>query len=414
VEYANGVRLNVKRTNFTPEQVGVTVSIGRGVRDLPLHGPPLDWAINNVFIRAGLKGLDYESVQSLLADKRFGASFLANELAFALTGTTRARDLDVQLQVLAAYCVAPAFRGGVFEQSRNGYMDIIRGWQTDPYHLLQTDLQGLLKSGDFRYTQPTLEGMRTARVQNLRDLLVPELQYEYMEITIVGDINVDDAISSVGKTFGALNSRHPSAESPTADGPFPPATQLPIVFTHDGGDNQGAAAIAWPSADMLSDGKRFYVLTMLTSIMNTRLSDRLRASLGTSYAGQVAYWSPEVGPESGGVLVATTDISPANENSFFEEVAKISADLRTNPISQEELDRARTPRSTNLKTSMALNGFWMHWLDLSQRDPRRLDFARNAMMYLTSMEAKDVQAAAQEYLKDDVAWKVVYHKAQPR
>jgi hypothetical protein len=63
---------------------------------------------------------------------------------------------------------------------------------------------------------------------------------------------------------------------------------------------------------------------------------------------------------------------------------------------------------------MALNGFWMHWLDLSQRDPRRLDFARNAMMYLTSMEAKDVQAAAQEYLKDDVAWKVVYHKAQPR
>ena len=147
-------------------------------------------------------------MQSLLADKRFGASFLANELAFSLTGTTRARDLDVQLQVLAAYCVAPAFRGGVcFEQSRNGYMDIIRGWQTDPYRLLQTDLQGLLKSGDFRYTQPTLEGMRTARVQNLR--VGPELQREYMEITIVGDVNVDAAISSVDKTFGALESSPP-------------------------------------------------------------------------------------------------------------------------------------------------------------------------------------------------------------
>jgi zinc protease len=147
--------------------------------------------------------------------------------------------------------------------------------------------------------------------------------------------------------------------------------------------------------------------------MNTRLSDRLRASLGTSYAGHVAYWSPEVGPESGGVLVATTDISPANENLFFEEVAKISADLRTNLISQEELDRARAPRSANLKSSMALNGFWMHWLDLSQRDPRRLGFARNAMTYLTSVEAKDVRAVAQEYLKDDASWKVVYHKAQP-
>ena len=111
--------------------------------------------------------------------------------------------------------------------------------------------------------------------------------------------------------------------------------------------------------------------------------------------------------------MATTDISPANENVFFEEVAKISADLKANLISQEELDRALTPRVANLKTSMALNGFWMHWIDLSQRDPRRLEFARNAMAYLTSVEPKDLQVVAKEYLRDDVAWKVVYHKAAP-
>jgi zinc protease len=413
VEYANGVRLNVKQTQFTPDEVGVTVSIGRGVRDLPLLGPPLDWAINNVFINAGLKALDFESMQALLADKRYGTSFFANDLAFALSGTTRARDLDVQLQVLTAYCVAPAFRGGAFEQSRHAYMDIIQGWQTEPYRLLQSDLQGLLKSGDFRYTQATLEGMRTARAQNLRDFLVPELQNEYLEITIVGDVNVDDAISSVSKTFGSLKARHPNTEPPAADGPFPPTTTSPIVRTHDGGDIKGAAAIAWPAAGMLSDGKRFYTLTMLTTVMNTRLSDRLRASLGTSYAARVAYWSPEAGPESSGVLVATTDISPVNENVFFEEIAKMSADLKAGPIAQEELDRARTPRAANLKTSMGLNGFWMHWLDLSQRDPRRLEFARNAMRYLISVEVKDLQVVAREYLRDDVAWKIVYHKATP-
>lgn len=413
VEYANGVRLNVKRTQSTPEQVEVAVSIGNGVRDLPLRGPPLDWAINNAFISAGLKALDYESMRALLADKRYGTSFLAKDTAFALTGTTRARDLDVQLQVLAAYCVAPAFRVGVFEQSRNGYIDIMQGWRGDPYRLLQLELQGLLKSGDFRYTQPTLEGIRTVRVRSLRDFLVPELQNDYLEITIIGDVNVDDTVSSVGKTFGSLRPRHPNAVPPAADGPFPRATPSPMVRTHNGGDNQGAAAIAWPAADMLSDGKRFYALAMLSTVMNTRLSDRLRAALGTSYAARIAYWSPEVGPESSGALMATTDISPANENVFFEEVAKISADLKANLVSQEELDRALTPRVANLKTSMALNGFWMHWIDLSQRDPRRLEFARNAMAYLTSVEPKDLQVVAKEYLRDDVAWKVVYHKAAP-
>jgi zinc protease len=378
---------------------------------LPLHGPPLEWAVNNVFIRAGLKGLDHESMQALLADKRFGASFLADELSFHLGGATRPRDLDVQLQVLAAYCVAPAFRSGVFEQSRNGYMDVIQGWQGDPYRLLQAELQGLLKSGDLRYAQPTLAGMRTAHVQNLKDSLVPELQKEYLEITIVGDVDADEAVSAVGRTFGALKARHPGTGSPTSDGAFPAATDSPIVRTHEGGDNQGAAAIAWPSADMLSDGKRFYALTLLTTIMNTRLSERLRAALGTSYAGRVAFWSPEVGPESGGALVATADISPANENLFFDEIAKIAADLKVNVVAQEELGRARTPQAANLKSSMALNAFWSHWLNLSQRDPRRLEFARNAMTYLNSVEANDVRAVAQQYLKDDVAWKVVYHKA---
>jgi zinc protease len=275
---------------------------------------------------------------------------------------------------------------------------------------LQTDVQGLLKSGDLRYTQPTLEAMHSLRVKDLKDFLAPELQNGYMEITIVGDVNVDEAISSVGKTFGSLMPRHPNSESPIADGPFPQATASPIVRMHEGGDNQGAAAIAWPAADMLSDGKRFYALTMLASVMNGRLSQSLRASLGTSYAGRVAYWQSEVGPESGSRVVAATDISPVNENVFFEEITKISTDLKTNMISQDELDRALNPRIANLKTSMALNSFWMHWLNLSQRDPRRLEFARNAMTYLKSIKPEDVRAAAQEYLRDEVAWKVVYHK----
>lgn len=412
VQYANGVRLNVKRTQFTPDQVGVTVGIGRGVRDLPTNGPPLDWAINNVFIRAGLKALDYDGMQALLVDKRYGTSFLATQEAFALSGTTRPSDLDTELQVLAAYCTAPGLRGGVFEQSRNGYMDIMQGWQSDPYHLLQLDFQGLIRSGDPRYTQPTFDGMRAVRVRDLRDAIVPELANEYMEITIVGDVKVDDAIASVGKTFGAFKPRHPKTSPPIADGPFPQATSSPVVRTHAGEESKGAAAIAWPATEMLADGRRFYALSMLAAIMNTRLSDRLRAALGTSYAGQVGYWPSEVGPESRSVMVALADISPSQESLFFEEIAKISLDLKSTPVSQEELDRAQKPRIANLATSMSLNGFWMHWLNLSQRDPRRLEFARHAMTDLKSIEPKDVQAAAEEFLRNDVAWRVVYHKAR--
>ena len=108
---------------------------------------------------------------------------------------------------------------------------------------------------------------------------------------------------------------------------------------------------------------------------------------------------------------AFADISPPQEALFFEGVAKIVADLKAAPISQEELDRAQKPRIANLLTSMSLNGFWMHWLNLSQRDPRRLEFARHAMTYLKSVTPADVQQAAREFLEEETAWRVVYHKA---
>jgi zinc protease len=232
-----------------------------------------------------------------------------------------------------------------------------------------------------------------------------------MEITMVGDVNIDEAIEAVGKTFGAFKPRQPTTIQPAADGPFPAAAPSPVVRPHEGGDTQGAAAIAWPAAEMLADGKRFYALTMLAAVLNSRLSDRLRTELGTSYAGRVAYLPSEVGPESRSVFEAFADISPSQETLFFDGVAKIVADLKAAPISQEELDRAQKPSIANLLTSISLNGFWMQWLNLSQRDPRRLEFARNAMTYLKSVTPADVQQAAQEFLKEETAWRVVYHKA---
>ena len=81
---------------------------------------------------------------------------------------------------------------------------------------------------------------------------------------------------------------------------------------------------------------------------------------------------------------------------------------RTWQLAQEEFDRAQKPRVARLEASIPTNGFWAHWLDLSQRDPRRLDFAKNALAYLKSVTPQDVRVAATTYLRDDASWRVVF------
>ena len=408
LSFANGLRLNVKKTTFAKDQIGVNVSIGRGYGDLPVNRPTLGWAIDNAFVRGGLEAIDYDTMQSVLAGKRFGVSFLLNGSAFDLFGSTQASDLDTQLQVLAAYCIAPGLRRAVFEQSRHAFIELIPRWHSEPYQELLMSLGGLLHPDDRRLAQPDIEDVKSARLEEFRDMLHSELEDAPIEITIVGDLEVEATIRSVAKTFGSMKPRSPAKLRYSPEGPFVRASATPLTLYHQGKEDQGAAATAWPTVDMLSNPGRFYALAMLAEIMNTRLSERLRPVLGTSYASAVDSWQSEVSPEMTGVFVARADVSPSSSQLFFDEVLKLAAELRTAPVSQDEFDRAQKPRIARLQASIPTNGFWAHWLDLSQRDPRRLDFAKNALTYLKGVTPRDVQAVATAYLRDETSWRVVY------
>jgi zinc protease len=412
--FANGVRLNVKKTPFAKDQVGVNVSIGHGYGDLPLNRPTLGWAILNAFVRGGLQAIDYDTMESVLAGKRFGVGFLSSGSAFDLSGSTQASDLDTQLQVLAAYCIAPGLRRAVFEQSRNAFLELIPRWQSEPYQELLMSLEGLLHPDDRRLAPPSLEGVKSARLEDFRDMLHSELEYAPIEITIVGDVEVEAAIRSVANTFGSMKPRSPEKFPYVPQGPFARPSTTPLTLFHQGREDQGAAAIAWPTVDMLSDPRRFYALAMLAEIMNARVFERLRPALGTSYASAVDSWQSEVLPESGGAFVARADVSPDTSQLFFDEVLKVAADLRTATVSQDEFDRAQKPRIARLQASIPTNGFWAHWLDLSQRDPRRLDFSKNALTYLKGVTPRDVQAVAITYLRDEASWRVLYRSEHDR
>jgi zinc protease len=407
--FANGVLLNFKHTDFAKNQIIVTVSVGRGQQDMPRDRPSQQWAILNAFIRGGLKGLDYPTMQTLLSDKQYGAFFTPGPSSFTFIGSTRPADLHLQLQVIAAYCTAPAFRPAAFEQSRSAHLEIYTRWQSEPLRELQLTLGGLLRSGDARFLLPTTEELRTARIEELRELLLPSLARHPIEVTIVGDVDAQSAIHFVGDTFGAMKLKTTATSTTVPFGAFPPASATPVTLYHEGGEDQGAASIAWPTVDMLSDTRRFYALAMLAEIMNARLFERLRAVLGTGYAVTVASSQSEFEPE-GGIFHIETDISPDNAHQFFEEVSGVVADLRINPVSQEELDRAKNPRIARLTASLSTNGLWSHWLTLAQRDPRRLDFPRHAMSDLKSVSAEDIERVANEYLADETAWRAVMRK----
>ncbi|HEV2630816.1 MAG TPA: hypothetical protein VGV41_19505 [Pseudolabrys sp.] len=108
-----------------------------------------------------------------------------------------------------------------------------------------------------------------------------------------------------------------------------------------------------------------------------------------------------------GYFLAGTELAPAKMPLFFSVTQSIAADLQAQPISADELDRARNPSAEAMIARRQSNAYWAGSLVGAQVDPRRLDIIRETLPALKRVTAADVQRVAQTYLSETKAWKAI-------
>ena len=406
VRFENGVRLTVKPTKFRDDQILVQVRVGDGLRSVPADRASPAWAASSAFPEGGLDQISAQDIDQVLRSKIVGREFGIGEDAFTLAGSTRADDLDTQLQLLAAYVAHPGWRPAPFERMRKAAPTILDQLGATPAGVLNRDLGALLHAGDRRWGVPSRDEIAAETPDQLKALIQPALGQGPIEVVVVGDTTVDNAIAAVAATFGALPARPAPAPQPMADGVrFPAPTTRPIVLTHAGREDQAIGLIAWPTDDFLSDTQRSRTLTLLGEVLQMRLTDQIRKAEGLTYSPQ-ADASPSQAFAHYGYLSARVEIPPPRLDGFFKDVAAITADLRAKEISPDEMERAKTPAVDSLEKRRQTNEYWLAALAGGQTDPRRLTAIRTSEVQLQRVTAADLQRAAQTYLDDSKAWKL--------
>jgi zinc protease len=311
------------------------------------------------------------------------------------------------MQVLAAFLTSPGWRPEFFQQSLASLSDGLAKLDVNPMSLFGAKFSGFLHSGDVRWETPTLDDVAKARFEDVKAIVEPVLAISPIEVTMVGDITVEQATRSVAATLGALPPRQPSpyAAPKAGDIRFPAPTPTPIVLTHRGRPDQGAAAIAWPTTDVFADSESA-ARRLLVNIMQLRLVEELRVQAGATYSPSTTAHASLTFPGYG-YIGAYAEIPPDKAHLFYETVAKVAADLREKGPTADEFERARKPELDSLERAVQTNGFWSSFLAGAQTDERRLDLIRQARPRLEQVTAADVQRVAQKYLTDAKAWKLV-------
>lgn len=406
VTFANGVRLTVKPTAFQDEQILVSARSGIGERGLPTDRSTPQALAAAVFTQGGLGRLSFDELQRTLTGRTYSASFSVGGDSYQLNGSTRPADLNLQMQVLAAYMTDPALRPAPFQQIKGIFPQLIAQQMATPGGAFQVQASGLLASGDKRETFPSADEVSAWTIEDLREGVTSGLASGPIDVIVVGDVTVEDAIAAVAPTFGALPARGPDpAPAPGAtELRFPAPTATPVRLTHNGPAASALAYIAWPTTDQVGDRTEARRVAILAEVLKLRVLEEIRERQALAYSPGTSASASDVYENYGSISI-TAETAADKLDAFYAAVEGITASLRDAPPGEDELNRARLPVIEALRRSQAGNPYWLVQLNEVAGNPSSMEQTLTHISDLEAVTTADIQSLAQQYLRSDTAWR---------
>ena len=405
VDFKNGVRLNLKKTDFKANQILINLAFGSGRTSEPLNKPGLAALSTKVINESGLGTLEKDEIERAMAGKNTDVFFGVAEDHFYFKGETVTREVPLLFQLLYAHLVDPGFREDAYtlsmERFRQKYMELSSS--IDGAMVLSGSR--FLAGGDNRFGLPPFEEFKQLILEHVRSWIETSLRTDEIEVSIVGDFDVDSVIKLAAKYLGTLSFHtevHKSAESRLPEFPVGRSRNISVATKIP----KGMVIVAYPTEDLWNI-RRTRRLSVLADIVSDRLREQIREKLGSAYS-TFAFNRPSRAYPEYGVFQAGVYINPEEANMLVNKVKKIVSALAADGATQDELRRAIAPTLTSIKEMMRKNSYWLNTvLTGSKKHPQRLDWSRTIMKDYASIAKEEVSNIAKKYLVDDNAATII-------
>ncbi|MGD9419350.1 MAG: M16 family metallopeptidase [Verrucomicrobiota bacterium JB025] len=397
---SNGVRVNLKRTEFEKDRIRMMARIGSGKLSQPDGKPMFDRFATALFEGGGLGKHSVDELQQVLAGKNVYSSLSVDEDAFVISGGTTPSDFALQCQLMCASIIDPGFREEAMWQFQKAIPMLEQQLKHTPAGP-QMETSAWMHGGDSRYQAADSAQLKSYTIDDAKSWLMPELTGGYLELSIVGDFTAEEVEPVILATFGALPKRAAKApEMADARAISMPAAPAEKEFTYQSKVPQGIASAYWKTPGLRGNIPQYRRLNVLADILGDRLREEIREKLGASY-------SPSAGAGGSDALtgigyLATQSVGkPEDLELLLETMRSLANQLAAEGASADELDRAMAPMLGQLKKTLRENSYWLSTvMSQCQSDPEKIELARNRDDDYASITLDEINALAKQYLSD--------------
>ncbi|TVP81453.1 MAG: insulinase family protein [Puniceicoccaceae bacterium] len=403
LRFENGLRLNVKTTDFEAGRVRVALRIGEGQLAHEPKDRALPFFAERAFLEGGLGHYTRNEWGRILAGQTVSLGFSIDPELLRLTGTCSPEDFNTQLELITAYLMDAGWREDGMALAQRRLAPFYRSLATTVDGVLANQVDRYLAGGDLRFGVPELEKVEAVSPKDVREFLEPMLSSGYLELSVVGAIDTEAVIEAVARTLGALPARDESPREfvERRIGPeFPEVTPEIQQFTVESDLPRALSVVAFPTVDRVREIETTRTLNIVASIMRDRLRVAIREALGEAYSPS-AYNRPSDVFPGFGVFLATNGTDPGQTDRMTKLIAEVVSGMVDEPITEDEFDRAIRPILSFLDEYLRDNSYWLGQVLLrSQSHPWHLEWARTLRHTYETMTLEQVQSVTEEFLSE--------------
>ena len=407
VVFDNNVRLNIKKTPYQKDVISISVALGQGELFFPPEHLGFKWFAPNMLSLAGLEAHSADEIQTIMAGKTVGTSISFGAQRMYMSGATVPENLGDQLNLMAAYATAPGYRGEAKTRYDNYIQSFYPTLDSTPGGVAAKEVERLIRSGDARFGIPAQDDLIDIEMNTLQTWLAPVLASSAIEIGVVGDVDIEQIIKEVGRTFGALpkvDADKASIDDQKTALKFPKGSPRPVKLSHAGEAGTALLRVYWPAPDG-RDVTTSRNISMISELFQLRLTEVMREEEGASYSPSAFSFSPRVYPGYG-YIGASLELDPKDIDRMSSKVDEIAAEFRAGQFDDALLERAIKPARERIETSLESNGYWMNVISESQTDPERLERHRSRYEAYQNMTVEQLQSLSKTLFDSKMAYRI--------
>ena len=409
IQFDNGVRLNLKRTDFKANEVRINVTFGHGKSSEWAARPGLAKFSEEVINESGLGRLTAEDLARATAGTNTAVGFQVRGDAFLFKGRTVPEEIPLLFQLLHAHILDPAFREDAFhlvkQRFRQEYDELSRSVEGG----MKLTGDRFLAGGDSRFGFPSRSEIEAIELEDIREWILPALQNGLLEVSVVGDVEEEMVVQAAARYLGSLPHRRGTATGRTDLPSFPKSQSRELLVPTK--ISKSLVVLAYPTADIW-DIQRTRRLSVLAGVFSERLREEIRERMGAAYSAY-AYNTPSRVYDGYGVLKVVIPTDPGRVDEVIQEVKRIAASLATEGVTEDELRRVVDPMMAGIKDMRRDNRYWLDTvLTGSNRYPQQLDWSRSLLEDYASISKEDVFEMARTYLGNSTVATVIVRPDQ--